>query len=212
MVLRWIPLMASKRSFSSLIRTNFGFEDPTRRSLDEKVLLLDSEVSRRWDPERSTSLGSKVMERAFGPKGSDIIGRLPRMIALFKDFWRSASSNELVTDLSIVRTLRRSTCDLTTLSLLNSFANWRMLLTIKPRITIPPTEYGNTSPLPRSLTGWRSPKPTVSIVTSQKYNASTNVQPDTLAKTPPPPASQMKNIIVCRIKFLCSSESSKCWG
>lgn len=78
------------------------------------------------------------------------------------------SKSRAVPDRSIVRNLWVSTRFFTTFSWLISPANLLMLSITRPSMMMPPTEYGKTSPRPTSLAGTRSPKPTVSMVTSQK--------------------------------------------
>lgn len=141
-VLCWIFLIASKRSFSSCSSMSFCFCEAIRRNCFIPVRKCLFDSSRWW---RSL---------------------------IFPAPCRSSSSTAFETDRSMVLTLRFSTCLFTILSWEISCANLRMLLTIRPRIMIPPTLYGNMSPLDVSLRGWKSPKPTVKMVTCSVFERS----------------------------------------
>lgn len=103
-------------------------------------------------------------------------------------------------DREIVASRRRSVCFWTT------FVSWRSLIillilpTTRPKMIIPITAYGKTSPLPTGVFGVTSPKPSVRIVISQKYSASAIDIPMTFWKTAAPTISQIPKAVVWRIK------------
>ena len=118
---------------------------------------------------KSSHCGEKAMVRFCGSNGADMLGRLPSPAAFSTSTGARGVAPAAASVLrSMVRVRRVSMCRLMTLSWPRSCANLRMLDTIRPRMTMPPTEKGKTRPRAVSLLAAKSPKPTVRMVTSQK--------------------------------------------
>ena len=144
--------MAVKRSFSSYKRTSLG-----------------SLVLTRFIWWRVAAIGAFLkVGLGLGPKAGRTSGWNPRAVlrslCMLKgremlcrrratDGRRFASTSRMETERSMVLTRRFSTWCRMMLAWPSSFANLWILVTIRPRMIIPPTVNGKTSPLEMSFVG-----------------------------------------------------------